>query len=81
MGKEIWRDKNVSAKQNFRAGTGIYKSLSGKYRAAESGAGEPLHGCTDGDVLCDDAATGSDSRKDQPSVCGVRAVHGGRRHR
>lgn len=25
----MWRDKNVSSEQNFRAGTGIYKNLSG----------------------------------------------------
>ena len=56
MEKEMWRDKNVSSEQNFRARTVIYKNLQGKYWAAESGAGEPLHGSTDGDVLCDDAA-------------------------
>ena len=52
----MWRDKNVSSEQNFRARTGIYKNLQGKYWAAESGAGEPLHGSTDGDVIWDDAA-------------------------
>ena len=34
----------------------LERELEFKYWAAESGAGEPLHGSTDGDVLCDDAA-------------------------